>query len=90
MEETPSFSWHFSTSSEPKWVPRHLGCRRPPTDDRRRVKAIVSLFMFLCCYLSSFLAVCSSLEAMGRSQGVVEPRALNTLTRHVGSGAYCC
>ncbi|TYJ48296.1 hypothetical protein E1A91_A01G052200v1 [Gossypium mustelinum] len=31
-----------------------------------------------------------SLEAMGRSQGVVEPRALNALTRHVGSGAYCC
>ncbi|KAG4169754.1 hypothetical protein ERO13_A12G101650v2 [Gossypium hirsutum] len=38
MEETPSFSWHFSTSSEPKWVPRRLGCQRPPTDDRRRVK----------------------------------------------------
>ncbi|TYI14307.1 hypothetical protein ES332_A08G112400v1, partial [Gossypium tomentosum] len=31
-----------------------------------------------------------SLEAMGRSQGVVKPRALNALTRHVGNGAYCC
>ncbi|KAL1134697.1 hypothetical protein V6Z11_A12G121600 [Gossypium hirsutum] len=42
MEETPSFSWHFSTSSEPKWVPRRLGCQRPPTDDRRRVKVFGS------------------------------------------------
>ncbi|KHG19154.1 hypothetical protein F383_01275 [Gossypium arboreum] len=74
MEETPSFSWPFLTLSEPKWVPRRLGCRRPPIDDRIRVKV-------------GFLM---SLEAMGRSQGVVEPRALNALTRHVGSGAYCC
>ncbi|KAK5844376.1 hypothetical protein PVK06_000513 [Gossypium arboreum] len=42
MEETPSFSWPFLTLSEPKWVPRRLGCRRPPIDDRIRVKVFGS------------------------------------------------
>ncbi|KHG26064.1 hypothetical protein F383_00127 [Gossypium arboreum] len=42
MKETPSFLWPFPTSSEPKWVPRRLGCRRPSTDYRRRVKVFGS------------------------------------------------